>query len=324
MLLTLHLLLKNNSPADGEGRKEAGAGCIPQLGQNDSHPKQQPPVHICWWQISVSGDHSNICAAAKNSSRSSSQTRYFTFVSNLVNLIQTCTWQGQTQYTDVIKTILSSVCKRNPFFAVSSHTVNVYEIPSQLLTPCWALALPAGTGTHSTSATDHGWGRELEAMKTPKHLTTGYGITTDHGSWESSASRTTSQLKLRRAQENINNQLLSACCWHHNITKISLFLDMWDLWSWISHLSLTPPCPPIHNTAFLQCCISSQISSSKHLFSQFSPCSAFLSWSQLPHSLFSLPSSPKTTSKKQQTPRCPLKTHHIWLITSHTGNIKIK
>lgn len=121
----------------------------------------------------------SLCAAAKNSSRSFSQTRYFTFVSNLVNLIQTCIWQGQTQYTDVIKTILSSMCKRNQSVAVSStlpschcHIVNLYEIHSQLLTPVLSISTACcDRETPRTSATNQGWGRKLEAMKTHRNIT---------------------------------------------------------------------------------------------------------------------------------------------------------
>lgn len=116
---------------------------------------------------------------------------------------------------------------------------------------CWALALPAVTGKPPEPLPPTRLGQKAGSHEnTQKHHTTGYGIIPKprHGwSWESSV-RTTLQLKLGSAQENSNNQLLSAHCWHHKITKISLFLDMWDLWSWISHWSLIPSCPPIHNT----------------------------------------------------------------------------
>lgn len=117
------------------------------------------------------------CAAAKNSSSSFSQTRYFTLVSDLVNLIQTCVWQGQTQYTDVTKTILSFMCKMNQFFAVSSHTplpgtatvINLYEIHTASFSRlCWAWTLPV---CDRTSATNHSWSRKLEVMKTHRNIT---------------------------------------------------------------------------------------------------------------------------------------------------------
>lgn len=116
-------------------------------------------------------------------------------------------------------------------------------------------------------------------------------------------------------------------CWHHKITKITLFLDMSDLWSWISHLSLIPLCPPIHNT--LHFCSAAFLHKSPHKLSAPSTSST----SSLPAWLFStnlsfnalyflsLPISPKTINKKQKTPKCPLKTYQIWLITFHTVNI---
>lgn len=121
---------------------------------------------------------------------------------------------------------------------------------------------------------------EAENWKPWKHTETSH-----HRLWNNhkamAREKTILQLKLRSAQENINNQLLSACCWHHNITKISLFLDMWDLWSWISHLSLIPSCPPIHNT--LHFCRTAFLHKSPHKL----PAPNTSSPSSLPALLFS-------------------------------------
>lgn len=136
-------------------------------------------AHVLVADPCVRGSQQHLCCCHKQQ-QEFFPNQVFHIVSNLVNLIQTCTWQGQTQYTDVIKTILSSVCKRNPFFAVSCPTVNVYEAHSQLLLPCWALALPAGTGTHRTSATNHGWGRE--PWKHPE--TSHHRLWNNHKPWQ--------------------------------------------------------------------------------------------------------------------------------------------
>lgn len=225
MLLTLHLLL-NNSTADGEGRKKAGTGCMsPTWSKWLSAKPAATSSHLLVADPCFRGSQQR--AAAKNSSRSFSQSRYFTFVSNVANLIQTCIWQGQTQYTDVIKTTLSSMCKRNQFFAVSSHT------PFLPLTLCYFVwnshSLLTPLQSISTACLGQGNREPLtptragaESWKPWKHTQTSHHRLWNnhkwHGwSWESSVSRTTPQLKLRSAQENINNQLRSASQDHKNL-----------------------------------------------------------------------------------------------------------
>lgn len=182
MLLTLHLPLKNNSTADGKGRKKAGTGCMRPTWLKWLWPRAAG-TSTRWWQVPVSGDYSNVLLP---------KTAAVAFpkpgISHLCPTQWTCykpvfgkaKLSTQILYTD-LKTILSSMCKMNQFFAVSSHTplpasdtvINLYEIhtvsSSRL---CWALTQPAcDRETHRTSATNHGWGRKLETMKTHRNIT---------------------------------------------------------------------------------------------------------------------------------------------------------
>lgn len=253
MLLTLHLLL-NNSTADGEGMKKAGTGCMsPARSKWLSAKPAAASSHLLVADPCFRGSQQR--AAAKNSNRSFSQTRYFTFVSNVANLIQTCIWQGQTQYTDVIKSTLSSMCKRNQFFAVSSHTpflpltlcYFVWNSHSRLLTPLLSISTAClGQGNREPLTPTRAG---AESWKPWKHTPTSHHRLWNNNQWHGWSWRAQSAGQLHSLNWEVPRRIsITNSVLHHKITKISLFLDMWDLWSWISHLSLIPSCPPIHNT----------------------------------------------------------------------------
>lgn len=174
------------------------------------------------------------------------------------------------------------MCKMNQFFAVSSHTplpatdtlliclkfiqsashamLNINAaypwLTGNAQNLCNKPWLEQKTGSHENTQTSH-----HEMITKPWH---GW-------SWESSVSNTTLQLKLRVPRRiSIINSFLHVA----DITRSqkSLFLDMWDLWSWISHLSLIPWCSPIHNTVHFCSAAFLQTSSSKNLLSHFTPC----------------------------------------------------
>lgn len=185
------------------------------------------------------------------------------------------------------------MCKMNPFFAVSSHSplpatdtvINMYEIHTVGFScHCWTLTLPTcDWEIHRTSATNHSWSRKLEAMKTQ---------TSHHRLWNNH--RSMAQVKLGKfsQEDNITAQNEKCPGEYQWSTPFCLLLTSQDHKNHFISGHVRPlkldftlvPNPLMSSNpqhpAFLQSCISSQISSqtfgSKHLLSQLTPCFAFL------------------------------------------------